>query len=89
MLREQLGQQRLRFTADQRRRCAANAKGLGRKVLLELNTIVTPETLLAWHLRLIAQKCEGSKKRGAGHPFGSAASTDPLVPVRSSSFRNG
>ena len=49
VLREQLGDQRLRFTDDQRRRLAAKAKGLGRKVLLQLNTIVTPETLLAWH----------------------------------------
>ena len=47
VLREQLGDKRLRFTDDQRRRLAAKAKGLGRKVLVELGTIVTPETLLA------------------------------------------
>src|SRR5439155_13503150 len=64
VLREQLGEKRLRFTDDQRRRLAARAKGLGRKVLVELGTIVTPETLLAWHRRLIAQKYDGSKKRG-------------------------
>ncbi len=68
VLREQLGDRRLRFTDDQRRRLAAKAKGLGRRVLLELNTIVTPETLLAWHRRLIAQKYDGSKKRGPGRP---------------------
>jgi hypothetical protein len=56
VLREQLGGKRLRFTDDQRRRLAAKAKELGRKLLLELGTIVTPETLLAWHRRLIAQK---------------------------------
>src|SRR5262249_23729486 len=48
VLREQLGEKRLRFTDDQCRRLAAKAKGLGRKVLVELGTIVTPETLLAW-----------------------------------------
>ena len=37
-------------------------------MLLELNTIVTPDTLLAWHRRLIAQKYDGSKKRGPGRP---------------------
>ena len=68
VLREQLGEKRLRFTDGQRRRLAAKAKRLGRKVLVELGTIVTPETLLAWHRRLIAQKYDGSKKRGPGRP---------------------
>jgi transposase InsO family protein len=68
VLREQLGDKRLRFTDDQRRRLATKAKGLGRKVLVELGTIVTPETLLAWHRRLIAQKYDGSKKRSRGRP---------------------
>ena len=36
VLREQLGDKRLRFTDDQRRRLAVKAKGLGRKVLVEL-----------------------------------------------------
>jgi len=65
VLREQLGQKRLRFNDDQRRRLAAKAKGLGRKLLQEVATIVTPETLLAWHRRLIAQKYDGSGKRDA------------------------
>ena len=56
ILREQLGERRLRLTDDQRRRLAARAKELGRKVLAELATIVTPKTLLRWHQRLIAQK---------------------------------
>src|ERR1043166_9272633 len=68
VLREQLGEKRLRFTDDQRRRLAAKAKALGRKLLVELGTIVTPETLLAWHRRLIAQKYDRSKKRGPGRP---------------------
>ena len=33
VLREQLGGRRLRFSDDQRRRLAARAKGLGRKLL--------------------------------------------------------
>ena len=68
VLREQLGGKRLRFTDDQRRRLAAKAKGLGRKVLSDLGTIVTPETLLAWHRRLIAQKYDGTSRRGPGRP---------------------
>ena len=56
VLREQLGERRLRLTDDQRRRLAVKAKGIGRKLLAEVATIVTPETLLRWHQRLIAQK---------------------------------
>ncbi len=48
MLREQLGVSRLRFTDNQRRRLAVRTKGLGGQPLVELATIVTPETLLAW-----------------------------------------
>jgi len=54
VLREHLGARRLRFTDDQRRRLAVKAKALGRKVLAEIATIVTPQTLLAWHRKLIA-----------------------------------
>jgi hypothetical protein len=49
VLREQLGGRRLRLNDDQRRRLAAKANGFGRKLLAEVATIVTPETLLAWH----------------------------------------
>jgi putative transposase len=68
VLREQLGGRRLRLNDDQRRRLAAKGKGLGRKLLAEVATIVTPETLLAWHRKLIAQKYDGSGKRGPGRP---------------------
>ncbi len=68
VLREQLGGRRVRLNDDQRRRLAAKAKGLGRKLLAEVATIVTPETLLAWHRRLIAQKYDGSGQRGPGRP---------------------
>jgi hypothetical protein len=44
VLREQLDGHRLRLNDDQRRRLAAKAKGLGRKLLAEVATIVTPET---------------------------------------------
>jgi putative transposase len=68
VLREQLGGRRLRLNDDQRCRLAAKAKGLGRRVLAEIAKIVTPETLLAWHRKLIAQKYDGTCKRGPGRP---------------------
>src|SRR4051794_28850726 len=68
VLREQLGGRRLRFTDDQRRRLAARAKGLGRRVLSQVATIVTPDTLLAWHRKLIARKYDGSSSRRCGRP---------------------
>jgi hypothetical protein len=68
VLREQLGGRRVRFNDGQRRRLAAKAKGLGRRMLAEVATIVTPETLLAWHRKLIAQKYDGRSKRRAGRP---------------------
>ena len=68
VLREQIAPRRLRFTDGQRRRLAAKAKALGRRVLKDLDTLVTPDTLLAWHRRLIAQKYDGSTHRRPGRP---------------------
>jgi putative transposase len=68
VLREQLSGRRVRFNDDQRRRLAVRAKGLGRRLLLEVATIVTPETLLAWHRKLIANKYDGTAQRGPGRP---------------------
>jgi putative transposase len=68
VLREQLGGRRVRLNDDQRRRLATKAKVQGRRLLAEVVTIVTPETLLAWHRKLVAQKYDGSGKRGSGRP---------------------
>ena len=68
VLREQLGGRRLRFNDDQRRRLAAKGKQLGRKVLAQIATLVTPETLLTWHRKLIAKKYDGSANRLPGRP---------------------
>ncbi len=65
VLREQLGHRRLRFTDDQRRRLAAKGKAIGRRVLRELGTIVTPDTILRWYRRLVATTAAGSDGRGA------------------------
>jgi putative transposase len=68
VLREQIGNRRMRFTDKQRCRLAAIAKKLSRRVLNQVATIVTPETLLAWHRKLIAKKYDGSPYRTPGRP---------------------
>jgi len=68
VLPEQIGNRRMRFTDNQRCRLAVKAKRLSRKVLAQVATIVTPETLLAWHRKLIAMKYDGSKYRSPGRP---------------------
>ncbi len=55
ILKEQLGV-RLLLSDDQRRRLAVKGKELGRKLLEEVATLVTPDTILRWHLKLIARK---------------------------------
>src|SRR5215467_8832714 len=68
VLREQIGNRRMRFTDDQRCRLAVKAKKLSRKILAQIATIVTPQTLLAWHRKLITQKYDGSANRRPGRP---------------------
>jgi len=63
VLKAQLGPQRLRLTDTERRRLAALAYPLGRKRLKELATLATPDTLMRWYHRLIAQKFDGSTHR--------------------------
>ena len=65
VLKEQLESsgKRLRFSDDQRRRLAAKGKPFGRKLLQQIATIVTPDTILAWHRKLIAAKWTYPRKR--------------------------
>ena len=68
VLREQLGDRRIRFTDAQRRRLAVRGKVLGRKLLASVAGIVTPDTILRWYRKLIAKKYDGTAKRGPGRP---------------------
>jgi putative transposase len=68
-LKAQLGGRRLRLTDTERRRLAALAHPIGRRRLKEMATIATPDTLLRWYHRLIAQKFDGStQRRQSGRP---------------------
>ena len=56
VLKEQLGKRRLRLTKAQRRRLAARGWEIGRRLLGEIATIVTPDTILRRHRKLIAKR---------------------------------
>ena len=66
LLKERLGGRRMRFIDLERRRLARRAHALGRKVLHELETVVTPDTLLRWYRDLVAFKWNYSHRRRPG-----------------------
>src|SRR5207247_10227218 len=68
LLKDRLRGRRIRFTDAERALLARKAKAVGRKALLELDTIVSPATLLRWHRRLVAQKWNFAEQRGVGRP---------------------
>jgi transposase InsO family protein len=68
-LLQKLGKKRILLSDDQRRLLAVKGKSIGRKTLLELTTIVTPDTILRWHRELVAKKWDYSDRRKAvGRP---------------------
>jgi putative transposase len=69
VLKEQQGDGRPNFTDDQRRRLARKAKLIRFGRLKEIVNLVTPQTLLAWHRKLIAKKYDSSGvRRRVGRP---------------------
>src|SRR5260370_23910951 len=66
VLKERLGGRRIRLTDAERCRLARKAHALGRKVLKELHTLVTPDTLLRWYRETVARKWNYSHRRGPG-----------------------
>src|SRR5688572_22060333 len=55
VLKAQLRTRRLRLTDDDRRRLAVLGARLGRRLLADVATIVTPDTILRWHRQLVAR----------------------------------
>jgi len=68
MLREQLGERRLKLTDARRRRLALKGKAIGRKRLAGAASIVTLDTVLRWYRELVARKYDGSACRRPGRP---------------------
>jgi hypothetical protein len=77
---EALGKKRLLLTDNQRRLLAVKGKAIGRKALLQLTTIVTPDTILGWHRKLVAEKWDDSEKRkSVGRPRTSQEIVDLIL----------
>ncbi len=62
VLRDQI-KGRSKLTDGERRTLAEIGKRFGRKALVEVASIVKPETIFAWHRRLVAKKFDCSKNR--------------------------
>jgi len=69
VLKTHPGGQRICFTDAERRRLARRAKVLSRKVLNELKTLVTPDTLMRWYRELVSAKWDYSHRHRPGRPL--------------------
>ena len=68
ILRKQI-EGRIQLTDTERLTLAEIGKQLSKQTLEDIATIVKPDTLLAWHRKLVAQKFDGSEQRkGVGRP---------------------
>ena len=56
ILLEIQGKKRILLNDNQRAQMAVKGKILGRKMLKKLTTFFTPDTIVRWHRRLVAQK---------------------------------
>jgi putative transposase len=62
LLRNQL-KGRVRLNDDERQALAEIGYRLGKQALQDVATIVKPDTILGWHRKLVAKKCDGSTQR--------------------------
>ena len=62
ILRAQI-KERVQLSDTERRTLAKIGKKLSKQALEAVASIVKPDTLLAWHRKLVAQKFDGSKQR--------------------------
>jgi putative transposase len=68
ILRKQINS-RVLLTHGDRITLAELGQKLGRKVLEEIATVATPNTILAWYRKFVNQTCDGSQQRqGPGRP---------------------
>jgi transposase InsO family protein len=82
VLRAHLGTKRLRFTNAERRLLADKGKPLGRKLLAEMASLATPETILRWYRQQVAAKYDGTvRRRGPGRPCSQIEAVELLLTI--------
>jgi hypothetical protein len=76
---------RMRLTDGERKTLADIGSKLGKQALAEVATIVKPDTILAWHRKLVAHKFDGSQqRRSPGRPkIGSCTRPLRIIPLAS------
>src|SRR5262245_47293523 len=62
LLRRQI-KGRIRLSDGERKTLAEIGKKLGKQALKDVASIVSPDTILGWHRKLVAQKFDGSQQR--------------------------
>jgi putative transposase len=77
LLKARLAGRRLRFDDGERRRLAVLGHRLGRSLLVQVATLVTPDTILRWHRELVARKW--TYRAGQGRPADAQARLRALV----------
>jgi len=82
VLRAHLGTKRLRFTNAERRLLADKGKPLGRKLLAEMASLATPETILRWYRQQVVAKYDGTvRRRGPGRPCSQIEAVELLLTI--------
>ena len=66
LLKARLCGKHIRFTDAERALLAKKAKAVGRKTLLQLDTVVSPDKWMRWHRRLLAVGWIYADRRGPG-----------------------
>jgi len=81
---------RILLTNHQRTRIAAKAKRLSRKMLERCTVLFTPDTVMRWYYKLIAEKYDGRKQRGKpGRPPLSSEIIDLVIRFKKENPRWG
>ena len=81
VLKEKLGKRRILLADDQRRRLAVKAKVLGRKLLAEVGTLVTPDTHQLPEWQGLGPHLEVRQSRRNGYQLASEPGPE-VTPIR-------